>query len=270
MVDMPWRRQFVDPRTRFLNDEDFEDVLRRFPHVPGDPSRGCPTCRGKKSFLWRGEKQECDCELQVVLHMLYLSAGIGPLYQRLDWDDYEGDTKARDFVFGYLRRHAAFFSAGFGLILHGPYGTGKTMLVNLAAKDLLRLGYGVYATTFPAMVDMFTKGWGDNAEKERFERKIIDSDFLVLDDIGKEFRSKTNLAESTFDHILRQRAVNLRPTVLTTNMSEDELAYGYGAAIFSLLRERSDSHEMTGEDWRSEAHERSLSEIGRGEVRPIV
>ncbi len=151
----------------------------------------------------------------------------------------------------------------------GEFGAGKTMLVTLVAKELVKLGYNVYFATFTEMVDMFTKGWGNNEERARFEKRIVDSQVFVLDDIGKEFRSKNNLSESTFDHVLRQRAVDLRPTLLTSNMTVGEMSTGYGGAIFSLLTERSVVHSVVGMDFREIARDRALTEIKAGERRPI-
>jgi DNA replication protein DnaC len=161
-------------------------------------------------------------------------------------------------------------STGMGLIYLGEFGTGKTMLVSLVAKELVKLGYTVFFTTFAEMIDMFTKSWSSNTARARFESKVVESEIFILDDVGKEFRTKTNLAESTFDHVLRQRAVDARPTMLTTNMSEDELDEGYGGAIFSLLKERSILHKSKGNDWRGKARDRTLEEVLSGEVRPIV
>jgi len=159
---------------------------------------------------------------------------------------------------------------GMGIIYLGPFGTGKTMLVSLIAKELVKLGYSVFFSTFTEMVDLFTKSWSSNVARARFEAKVVESEIFILDDVGKEFKTKNNLSESTFDHVLRQRAVDARPTLLTTNMTEPELDEGYGGAIFSLLKERSILHHSVGEDWRAKARERTLEEVLKGGIRLIV
>jgi DNA replication protein DnaC len=169
----------------------------------------------------------------------------------------------------YLNRHKDMVKAGFGLLLHGSYGTGKTLLSVLVAKELVKLGYNIYFATFSQMVDEFTRGWGDTEEKIKFEQKIVKSDAFFLDDIGKEFKAKNNLSESTFDHVLRQRALDSRPTFITTNMTLGELKEGYGSAIFSLITERLIVHELTGTDFRPLARDRALIEINDDVVRSI-
>jgi DNA replication protein DnaC len=119
------------------------------------------------------------------------------------------------------------------------------------------------------MVDEFTRGWGSNEDKARFEAKVVKSDIFFLDDVGKEFRTKNNLSEATFDHVLRQRALDNRPTFITTNMNEEDLVEGYGSAIFSLLKERMIVHKMEGKDYREYARNRTLEEISDSIVRKI-
>jgi DNA replication protein DnaC len=210
--------EYVDLTFRILPDEEYSLLVEKYPLIKSP----CPTCRGVGTYSWDGDPaRKCDCDLQRALYLNYLSAGIGELYQRLDWPDYSADTQALDAATAWLDGHARLCEAGMGLAFLGPVGTGKTMLVSLVAKELVKLGRRVFFTTFAEMIDMFTSTWGGNeAAAERFERKVVESQILILDDIGKEFRSKTNLQESTFDHVLRQRAVALRPTILTTNMTE--------------------------------------------------
>ena len=75
-----------------------------------------------------------------------------------------------------------------------------------------------------------------------------------LDDIGKELRgTRLSLAETTFDAILRQRIQAGRTTLITTNMTPADLEDGYGAAILSLVREKSLELIFDGTDYRTTA-----------------
>jgi DNA replication protein DnaC len=265
-----WQNDYKDLVYRFISDDDADLLYDKYPKLRNGYEVYCPTCNGQKHYLLDGQDVSCNCREQVQLHKHYLVSNIGLLYQRLDWNDYQGDSKARQLAELYLTNHKEMIRTGMGLIYLGPFGTGKTMLVSLVAKELTKLGYTVFFTTFAEMIDLFTKSWSSNAARARFESKVVESEIFILDDVGKEFRTKNNLAESTFDHVLRQRAVDARPTLLTTNMSEAELDEGYGGAIFSLLKERSILHHSSGEDWRSKARERTLEEVLRGGIRPIV
>lgn len=266
---MEWSDDFVDMSTRYVDPTDAERLYRKYPDLPHSAREGCPTCRGRERYVWQGQEQECNCKLQLQLAKHYFNANIGELFQRLDWSDYESDPTLLAAATKFLTNHRTLIEGGIGLLYYGQWGTGKTMLANLIAKDCVKLGYSTYFVTFAEMVDMFTKGWGDNRERAYFESRVVNSRVLVLDDVGKEFRAKNNLSESTFDHVLRQRVLNLRPTIVTTNMDLNDLDEGYGRAIFSLLRERSIQVKADGDDWRGRASARSLKEAQQGWRRPI-
>jgi DNA replication protein DnaC len=257
---------------RFLTDEESEELYAQYPDLVGDPERYCPTCLKKNgcTYIWKGQTYDCDCYIQLQLHKHYLKSGIGVLYQRYSWDDFVGSPSLRQICDSYIEAHEQLVNRGIGIILSGSFGTGKTMAMNLLLKDLVHAGYSCFGTTFTGMVEMFTSGWRSASDQRRFEQKIVNSKILLLDDLGKEFRTKTNLAESTFDSVLRRRVQDGKPTLLTTNMLLAEMETGYGAAIFSLLREVSITEEVTGEDFRPRAAQRTLSEITSGETRPIV
>jgi DNA replication protein DnaC len=262
--DFVWRNDYVDLTTKFISDSTSEYLSRKVSQYDEIVKRGCPTCDGPRATSNCG-----DCRAQLQLYKHYLGSGIGLTYQRLGWEDYHGDETALEAAVLYLSKHKQMVKSGFGLVLHGDYGTGKTLLTVLVAKELVKLGYTVYFATFSQMVDEFTRGWGDNLEKIRFESKVVKSDAFFLDDIGKEFRTKTNLSESTFDHVMRQRALDSRPTFITTNMNLAELKSGYGAAIFSLLSERMVDRHVVGQDYRPLAMERAMSEIQESVLRSI-
>lgn len=255
---------------RMIGDVEARRLYREHPSVRASYEEYCPTCNKRGSYTWKGVEVECDCRAQLHLHKHYLVSGIGVNYQRLSWDDYEGDEELRGFADKYLERHEAFVTGGIGLLLHGTNGVGKTFSVTMLLKDLVKLGYSCYSTTFSSMVEMFTAGWKDVEDRRHFERKVVQSDVLVLDDMGKELKTKTNLSESTFDDVLRRRVNNGRPTFLTTNQTLAELSEGYGKSILSLLKERSIKYKVEGADFRPRSNERTMGEVMRGETRPIV
>lgn len=261
----------TDIRTRYLSDDEAERLYRNHPRLGRSYEKYCPTCDKKGTYFWRGTNHPCDCEHQLQLHKHYLAAGIGVTYQRLDWDDYVGPPEALEGVIRYLERRTEFLRRGIGMYFLGDLGTGKTMLANLALKELVKDGLTCWATTFSQTVEMFAAGWRDKEDSKYFQQKFINSEALLLDEVGKELLgTRISLAETTFDSILRQRVQSGRTTFITTNMMPDDLERGYGSAILSLLREKSLVQAFDGKDFRSSANDREVDEARRGEVRPIV
>lgn len=260
-----------DIRTRYLDDAESARLYRNHPQLGRSYETYCPTCQKKGVYRWQGQDHVCDCEYQLQLHKHYLAAGIGMTYQRLDWEDYTGPPEAVDKLLKYMDLRDSFLHRGMGLYFMGSYGTGKTMLANLALKELVKDGYRCWATTFSQTVEMFTAGWSDKAEQAYFQQKFINSQVLLLDDLGKELTgTRLKLAETTFDAILRQRVQAGRATIITTNMTPADLEEGYGSAALSLVREKSIELTFAGDDFRGSANSREVAEVLAGEIRPIV
>lgn len=251
----------------FLSDAERDRLEAEFPHLKDDV---CPTCRGAKAFRWQGEDRTCQCIEQKRLNTRYLHAGIGMTYQRLMWSDLVVPGEQLEPVIDYMDEADEYAFRGMGLLLHGPVGTGKTLIANLVAKELVKKDYSTYVTTFAATVESFTSTWGDKNEKKVFADRFMHSQMLVLDDLGKEFKGNNKLPQSTFEHILRTRVQANRPTILTTNMTAQELAVGYGSAALSMLVEKSVEVPLTGADFRPQANTRAKDEIAAREVRPIT
>lgn len=110
----------------------------------------------------------------------------------------------------------------------------------------------------------------DKTEQRIFANRFKNSDVLLLDEFGRSTRVNSQLPETTFNHILRTRVQDARPTFLTTNMSVDELHQGYGSSSLSMLTELSMFHEFTGEDFRPLSRKRTIDEVESGETRPIT
>ncbi len=259
-----------DIRNNFLSDKDAARLYVAHPEMKRSPDDWCPTCLGRKTYRWKNEDHDCDCALQLQLIKHYDFAGIGDHYARLSMDDFKSDPAGREWVEKYLHFHEQMVHKGLGLLFHGDYGTGKTFLVMMLMKELVKLGYSCFATTFTGLVEAYTAGWNSAEDKKYFHERMKGSQILFIDDLGKEFKTKNNLAESTLDDVIRSRIQAARPTHVTTNMAPEEMRKGYGGAVFSLLHEVSIAHEVKGDDQRPNVIQRHLDEVIRDETRPVL
>jgi DNA replication protein DnaC len=255
-----------DVATDALSTDEAERVYERFPELRSK----CPTCKGRGTYRWLGTEHECDCERQISLAKHYTAAGIHRSFQRMDWDDWHGSDEILNQVGNYLLKYEAYLDNGVGLVIWGDLGTGKTFLANLVMKELVKRRVRCYTSLFNGMVEAFTAGWHDDEDKRRFERKFLYSDALLLDDVGKENRSNNRLPQTTFDWILRTRDQDDRATLLTTNLRDQQLSYGYGASVFSMLRGRNLLVEINADDFRTERHRARQAQIDASETRPIT
>lgn len=267
-VTPTWASEYVDLSTRFLPDDEWNWLYAHHPDLPEKSSDGCQTCGGTGTYMFGGE-HPCDCGRQLALQRNYLVANIGALYHRLDWFDFDGDDEAARHASRWIERREHNLRTGRGLMFRGQFGRGKTMLSSLIAKEMVKLGVPTFFVTFAEMIEMFTRGWGDKDSKARWEEKVLNSKVLVLDDLGRDMTVKTNLPQSTFDFVLRHRVTTLRPTIITTNLTVEAMSTGYGKGVLSLLMERSNLVEVSGEDWRRKVQSREDAEYEKGWRRPV-
>ena len=260
----------TDIRELELLPEEAERVYAQMPALENGYFDYCPTCKKTGSYRRGGKVYQCDCEMQLALAKHYTAAGIPQDYQRIGWADIKMEPPEQ--VQDYLAHLDAYLERGVGLVFSGPRGAGKTMLAVLVLKEIVKRCYPCYYTTFATTVEAYTNGWGGNhIAASWFRHKFLDSKALLLDDMGKEFFSKIQLNVTTFDHILRTREQNNRPTLLTTNMTIPEMTAGYGEGILSMLVGKSFFISMSAPgDFRYQLMERITSDVHNGEERPIV
>jgi DNA replication protein DnaC len=272
---------------RPLPNDDNAALEARYPGLAID-LKHCVTCKGAKTFRWYDGagrphstqapqtppvvEYDCPCADQRILHRWLLNGGVTESYQRLGWGDlwyYPEGTKAT--VDQYLAHADGFIDSGFGLILYGSRGTGKTLLAHLVLKTLISRGYDGYSTSFTQMIDTYAGGWTDKAERNWFNARVRNAGVLLVDDLGRE-RNKGagSVGESALEEVIRHRVARSKPTMITSNFSLDQIEGGYGGHTMSLLRERASTCKFEGADRRDEMRQRSTMEITAGLRRPVV
>lgn len=275
-----------------LPDVESERLKAAYPNLWSDPWTQCLTCQfqrktddplsfpdEQKTFQWYepgtrnvGEYL-CNCSEQWVMYRWLLNRGIPKNYQRLGRGDTEQVPEpVKAAVKNYLDRADDYIDRGVNLILHSPHaGTGKTMMMMLAAKGLLFEGVDVFVAQMNSIVEMYTSGWRSKEEKDHFERRIMNCTVLGLDDLGKEQSTNTpEFINRLMDRVIRHRTANSFPTLVTSNFTKDQLQGGYGTYVMSLLSETAKFVEVHGTDFRQAARVRMDEEMDLGLKRPLV
>lgn len=108
------------------------------------------------------------------------------------------------------------------LLLQGGYGCGKTHLAAAIANFAVGLGVPTLFLTVPDLLDSlrFAYGAEDTTFEERFDQ-IRNARLLVLDDFGTQ--NATGWAQEKLFQIINYRYINKLSTVITTNLSLDEI-----------------------------------------------
>lgn len=165
----------------------------------------------------------------------------------------------------YAQKLDEMLAQGVGLMMVGGVGTGKTHvavgLVKLAA------GMGVDAR-FAVVPDLLarikaTYGGGRRAETESaIVEELSTVQFLALDDVGAE--QPTDWVRERLYTIVNRRYNAGLPIVTTSNEDEELLAKKLGRRIVSRLVGTSLQVEFSGADYRTQARDHLLEELGVG------
>lgn len=265
--------QHPRPGFRSLTDPEWERLRKQYPTLWSDPNKTCLTCNKRGVFKERSEggqvtESECNCIEQWRMHCSMLNSGIGLRYQRVSWTDAVGVAPGvMDEVFQYFDQAEANISTGTGLTLWSENkGTGKTLMAALLLKGLLSRGYDGYFTQFNEMLDAHTDGWRDKDERAWFTKTIRNAGVLVVDDMGREYKGRSEVVEAMFDSVIRARVAASRPTIITTNYTPDQMLQGYGGNILSLLSEVNIEVHVPGRDFRPQARQRLMQDRADGIV----
>ena len=218
----------------------------------------CPLCRDSG---YREDGTICDC-----LRKLYeeerskelsglLRAGEESFADfRLDY--YDGE--ARECMELTLASARAYVS-GFGpestnLLLQGGTGLGKTFLSGCIARAVSAGGRSVVYETaqeaFGAFEEQkFSRDAETYAAASEKVKRILNCDLLILDDLGTELT--TSFTQSALYNILNSRLTARRKTIISTNLTDAELAARYIPQITSRIGGEFDKLPFMGRDIRA-------------------
>ncbi len=136
-------------------------------------------------------------------------------------------------IFENCKNYALHFEADTSsMIFYGKTGLGKTFLSSCIAKELIDQGWNVvYGSLLKLMRQV---------EDERFNRTtgdtmsiMLESDLLILDDLGSEFQ--TQFTDSVLYELINERINERRPIIISTNLSIKELNKKYNDRIVSRI-----------------------------------
>lgn len=150
-------------------------------------------------------------------------------------------------VYRRCRRYAAEFSTRApSLLLSGGPGLGKTFLSAAIARAVADGGFSVvYETAGKIFSDFEAEKFGDGRNLTDKYRRC---DLLILDDLGTEMTTQFTL--SALYELVNGRLLSGLPTVISTNLTTDEIRRRYTPQIASRLLGRYELLLFAGNDIR--------------------
>jgi DNA replication protein DnaC len=164
-----------------------------------------------------------------------------------DFDECVMKTTARSF-FSKLQEN---YNGGWGLFIWGANGVGKTHLSCALLKEIQKTGYSTYCIPADALKVAYIEPKMFDEDNTILSR-VRPVDFLLLEDLGKEYSGKgSGFAELCFENLIRERSRELRPTIVTTNLDPASFKARYQNSAASLAMECMIAIEMKGSDRRA-------------------
>lgn len=167
----------------------------------------------------------CRCQTGLRADKLLARARIPARYQGCTLDNFEieidGKTvdslskarfEARGFVEHYPVERA-------GLLITGPIGTGKSHLAVGIINNLIQTkSIACRFYDYRDLLKQIRNAYNPSVSATELEvlRPVVDSEIVVIDDIGTE--KVSDWVEETIGYILNERYNNRRTTILTTNL----------------------------------------------------
>lgn len=134
------------------------------------------------------------------------------------------DDRANGRVSDAMKRYADGFADmmrsedKYGLLIYGPFGTGKTFFAACVANELLKQGYDVEMTSFSRVVNTIQ---GMREGKQDYFDRLMRKDLLIFDDLGVERDSE--YMQEQVSNIIDARYKSGKPMIVTTNIGMEDI-----------------------------------------------
>lgn len=179
-------------------------------------------------------------------------------FDRDDGKDAEMSAKMRS----YVNNWSAMKAKNQGLIIFGGVGVGKTFFAACIANAVVDMGDSALVTSFP---EIESDLWSCE-DKAAYYNRLARVQLLVIDDFGVERKSDYML--EIIENVINARYVAQKPIIVTTNMSNHELAFNQDLRFqraYDRLFEYCLPLEMTGPSRRrAEAIKRRTEAAANG------
>lgn len=207
------------------------------------PLQPCPECRKAENDRERSaELAKMDAERrQARIDAIMRRSGIPERFKARRFENYvaenDGQRRALQSCEQYAREFDDVRKIGRCLILAGNPGTGKTHLACSIANHLMPLGRSALFIGALDAIKRIRATWARDSDETELQvmRAFREVDLLILDEVGTQFGTEAEMTQ-VFE-IINGRYMDVKPTVVLTNVFHDKLEAVIGHRSLDRLRE---------------------------------
>ncbi len=222
----------------------------------------CPDCRDTGYI---GESK-CHCLKNVIIDLLYADSNLNEILNEENFSTFNLDyysaghidpltgrssKEAMQNAYRISRNFVDTFQTEFhNLLFYGDTGIGKTFLTHCIAKELIEASHSVIYFSAKGLFDMLaenTFGKREDHNPDSFSH-VYDCDLLIIDDLGTELANTFTVSQLFV--LLNERITRKRATVISTNLSLEDIKAHYSERIFSRISSNYTILRLTGDDIR--------------------
>ncbi len=209
-----------------------------------EPNYHCKSC----SDTGYVDGRMCNCMKKLLRTEAYNSLNaLTPLslstFETFSLDYYPNNTEdigrksprmiMEDALYNCRKYADSFAPSSSSLIMQGGTGLGKTHISLAIANTVIQKGFGVVYCSVNNIITKLEREHFGRDEDGNTDRLIMDCDLLILDDLGTEFKSAFSSAE--IYNIVNTRLMTQKPTIISTNLSMQELNERYTERFASRI-----------------------------------
>lgn len=224
-----------------------------------EPIWDCPDCQDT-GFLAgdNGGKEKCRCFRNREITLLYDQSNIREMISAENFstlshlyyhgEDLERFQKAEKICRNFVQNFKQDYH---NLFFYGTVGTGKSFLSGCIANELLQKGYSVIYFSASRLFETLAHYSFDKNAKEQlydFYDDLYGCDLIIIDDLGTEMTN--SFVSSQLFTCLNERQLRRKATVISTNLSLEELRDRYSDRVFSRITSNYELCKLTGPDIR--------------------
>lgn len=163
---------------------------------------------------------------------------------------YSGENySAMKKILEYTMQYAATFTPDSkSILMFGQTGLGKTHLSLAIANKVLEKGYGVIYDSAINILRSIEKEHFSHEHSSEMIDLVMDTDLLILDDLGTEY--ETPFYNATIYNIINTRLNRRKPSIISTNLDFSGISRRYDKRVMSRIISEYSCLEFKGDDVR--------------------